>query len=78
MSVGGAEAAAVIRQSSSEQCAIGLRSRDTVDVAKIAAVFGGGGHKNAAGVYVKGRIADLKLRVIGEFEKVLTGGPPQQ
>jgi phosphoesterase RecJ-like protein len=71
MSVGGVEAAAIIRQSSAEQCAIGLRSRDAIDVARIAAVFGGGGHKNAAGAYVKGRIADLKPRVIGEFEKVL-------
>ncbi|MDR1256324.1 MAG: bifunctional oligoribonuclease/PAP phosphatase NrnA [Spirochaetaceae bacterium] len=73
MSIAGVEAAAVIRQSSAEQCAIGLRSRDTVDVARIAAVFGGGGHRNAAGAYVKGSIAELRLRVIGEFEKVLPG-----
>jgi phosphoesterase RecJ-like protein len=46
-------------------------------VARIAAVFGGGGHKNAAGAYVKGRIADLKPRVIGEFKKVLTDSPTQ-
>jgi phosphoesterase RecJ-like protein len=71
MSIGGVEAAAIIRQSLPEQCAIGLRSRDAIDVSRIAAVFGGGGHKNAAGAYVKGRIADLKPRVIGEFEKVL-------
>jgi phosphoesterase RecJ-like protein len=71
MSVGGVEAAAIIRQSSPEQCAIGLRSRDAVDVASIATVFGGGGHRNAAGAYVKGRIAELKPRVLGEFEKVL-------
>jgi phosphoesterase RecJ-like protein len=77
MSVGGVEAVAVIRQSLPEQCAIGLRSRDAVDVAKIAAVFGGGGHKNAAGVYIKGRIADLRPRVVSEFEKVLLDVPPE-
>jgi phosphoesterase RecJ-like protein len=71
MSVDSVEAIAVIRQSSAEQCAIGLRSRDSVDVAKIAAVFGGGGHKNAAGAYVKGSIAGIKQPLLSEFEKVL-------
>jgi phosphoesterase RecJ-like protein len=69
-SVGGVEAAAVIRQSSAAQCAIGLRSRDSVDVAKIAAAFGGGGHKNAAGAYIDGSMAPLKEAIISEFKKV--------
>ncbi|MDR2796209.1 MAG: bifunctional oligoribonuclease/PAP phosphatase NrnA [Spirochaetaceae bacterium] len=72
MSVDGVEAAAVIRQHTDRECAMGLRSRNSVDVAKIAAVYGGGGHKNAAGAYVKGRIVELKSSVIGEFEKILT------
>lgn len=73
MAVEGVEAVAIVRQHKEEECAIGLRSREAVDVAKVAAVYGGGGHKNAAAAYVKGRIADLKRSVIGEFEKVLTG-----
>jgi phosphoesterase RecJ-like protein len=71
MSVDGVEAAAVVRQSSADQCAIGMRSRDSVDVAKIASVFGGGGHKNAAGACVNGSIADIKQPLLNEFEKIL-------
>ena len=52
---------------------MGLRARNAADVAEIAAVYGGGGHKNAAGAYVKGRVEDLKPSVIREFEKILTG-----
>ncbi|MDR2097754.1 MAG: bifunctional oligoribonuclease/PAP phosphatase NrnA [Spirochaetaceae bacterium] len=73
MSVEGVEAAAVIRQSSPTQCAIGLRSRDSVDVAKIASAFGGGGHKNAAGAYLDGSIPGLKQALISEFKKVFPG-----
>ncbi|MDR0383251.1 MAG: bifunctional oligoribonuclease/PAP phosphatase NrnA [Spirochaetaceae bacterium] len=76
MSIGGVEAVAVMRQSASEQCAIGLRSRNSIDVAKIAAVFGGGGHKNAAGASVDGRIAELKRRIVEEFGKAMNGLPP--
>ncbi|MDR2804008.1 MAG: bifunctional oligoribonuclease/PAP phosphatase NrnA [Treponema sp.] len=72
MSVEGVEAAAVIRQSSPVECAIGLRSLNSVDVAKIAVVFGGGGHKNAAGAYLKGHIAALKQTLLGEFEKIFS------
>jgi phosphoesterase RecJ-like protein len=64
------EAIAVIRQETPERCSVGLRSRDWVDVAAIAAGFGGGGHKNAAGFAVPALIAELKPRVLSGFEKV--------
>ncbi|MDR0400772.1 MAG: bifunctional oligoribonuclease/PAP phosphatase NrnA, partial [Treponema sp.] len=54
------EAIAVVRQETPEKCTVGFRSRDWVDVAAIAAEFGGGGHKNAAGFAADARIADLK------------------
>jgi phosphoesterase RecJ-like protein len=68
-SVAGVEASVVIRQDTPENCALGLRSRDTVNVAEIAAIFGGGGHKNASGAYAEGSIAELKPRVIEAFAK---------
>jgi phosphoesterase RecJ-like protein len=71
MEIEGVEAVAALRQSSPTQCAIGMRSRDSVDVSKAAAIFGGGGHKNAAGAYVEGSIAGLKQSVLNEFEKIL-------
>jgi phosphoesterase RecJ-like protein len=66
-SVDGVEAIAIVRQDTPEECALGFRSKSGVDVAKIAAVFGGGGHKNAAGAYAAGTIAGLKRRVIEQF-----------
>jgi phosphoesterase RecJ-like protein len=73
LSVEGTEAAAVIRQESPEKCTVGLRSRDRVNVALIAADFGGGGHKNAAGFSREGAlIAELKPKLIVAFGKVFT------
>jgi phosphoesterase RecJ-like protein len=66
-SIDGVEAIAIVRQDTLEECTLGLRSKSDVDVAKIAAVFGGGGHKNAAGARTAGTIAALKRRVIEEF-----------
>jgi phosphoesterase RecJ-like protein len=45
---------------------------DRVDVRIIAESFGGGGHKNAAGLYIKGTIAELKPQIIKAFEGVFS------
>ena len=37
-----------------------LRSKGDVNVAGIAALFGGGGHKNAAGCKIKGNLKTVK------------------
>ncbi|MDR1470597.1 MAG: bifunctional oligoribonuclease/PAP phosphatase NrnA [Spirochaetaceae bacterium] len=66
-SVGGVEAIVVVRQDTPEKCVIGFRSKDAVDVSAIAAAFGGGGHKNAAGASVEGVISELKAQVIEQF-----------
>jgi len=71
-SVEGVEAIVVIRQESPTNCTVGLRSRDQVDVRSIAAAFGGGGHKNAAGLSIAGTIAELTPRFIKAFEVVFT------
>ncbi|GMO45279.1 MAG: bifunctional oligoribonuclease/PAP phosphatase NrnA [Termitinemataceae bacterium] len=71
-SIEGVEAIAVIRQESAENCTIGLRSKNAVDVGKIAADLGGGGHKNAAGGLVSGKIQDIQPIVLSEFEKIFT------
>ncbi|MDR1587403.1 MAG: bifunctional oligoribonuclease/PAP phosphatase NrnA [Treponema sp.] len=69
-SVSGVEAIVIIRQESPENCTVGLRSRDRIDVGAIAASFGGGGHKNAAGLSIKGVISDVKPGIIEAFGKV--------
>jgi phosphoesterase RecJ-like protein len=74
LSIGGVEAVAIIRQESPERCNIGLRSRNVLDVASIAAQFGGGGHKNAAGANLEGRIEDLCPRLLAAFGAPMSTG----
>ncbi|MDR0622874.1 MAG: bifunctional oligoribonuclease/PAP phosphatase NrnA [Treponema sp.] len=70
-SVAGVEAIVIIRQETPENCTVGLRSRDSIDVAAIAAGFGGGGHKNAAGFSAHGTIEEQRPKILAAFEKVL-------
>ncbi|MDR0636917.1 MAG: bifunctional oligoribonuclease/PAP phosphatase NrnA [Treponema sp.] len=70
--VAGVEAIVIIRQETPETCTIGLRSRDWVDVAAIAARFGGGGHKNAAGASASGTIEELQPQILAAFADALS------
>ncbi len=65
------EAVVFIRQDTDHTCTCGFRSRDKVDVSAIAAKFGGGGHKNAAGLSTDGKLENLKPAILKEFAKVL-------
>jgi len=44
---------------------VSFRAKGEVDVARIAARFGGGGHRNAAGVVIKGDLTQAKALVLG-------------
>ncbi len=48
-----------------------LRSSSDLDVAKIAAYFGGGGHVKAAGCTMSGSIYDVINNLSGHIEKQL-------
>lgn len=48
-----------------------LRANEYVDVAKIASVFSGGGHKRAAGFTIEGGLEDTVKKVLEEIKKVL-------
>ncbi len=62
-SVDGVQAAAMLREVDPGRTRISLRSPDQVDVAKVALQFGGGGHRNAAGLSIDADI-DAAQRVI--------------
>ena len=72
--VAGVEAIVVIRQETPANCSVGLRSRDCIDVGSIAASFGGGGHRNAAGFSAPETIAELKQKLLKTFENVFYTG----
>jgi phosphoesterase RecJ-like protein len=70
--VAGVEAIVIIRQEKPDNCTVGFRSREDVDVAAIARAFGGGGHKNAAGASIPGTIAELKPGILRSFGDIFS------
>ncbi len=50
---------------------VNLRSKDKIDVSKIAKIFGGGGHKNASGCTIKAKLPEAKFAVIQEIKKLI-------
>jgi phosphoesterase RecJ-like protein len=49
---------------------VSLRSDGTVDVAAIAAAFGGGGHCNAAGFNIQADLDELKSKIFNLAQKI--------
>lgn len=68
LGVAGCDAAMIIRQESETDCTVGLRAHDRVDVGSIAAKFGGGGHRLAAGLSIRGRVEEVREKLIKAFE----------
>ncbi len=52
-SIDGVKIAALLRENEDGSCRVSLRSEAGINVAKIAQVFGGGGHFNSAGCHMK-------------------------
>jgi bifunctional oligoribonuclease and PAP phosphatase NrnA len=50
---------------------VSLRSRENVDVAKVAEGFGGGGHRQASGAVIDGTMAEAKARVLAAVQAAL-------
>jgi len=69
--VEGVQAVALIRQETPATCTVGLRSREGVDVSVIAARFGGGGHRQAAGLNAPGSIDSIRAGLLAAFAEVL-------
>ena len=65
------EAVVFLRQDTPNTCTGGFRSQDKIDVSAVAAKFGGGGHKNAAGMSTDGKIETLIPRIVSEFSKIM-------
>lgn len=69
--IAGVEVAALIKQIGENNYKFSLRSNGNVNVAKLAANFGGGGHAKAAGFECKGELSILKKRFLDEVLKFL-------
>ena len=50
---------------------VSLRSKATLDVRAIAASFGGGGHRNAAGFSTSLAATDIEKKIVVQLQKAL-------
>lgn len=71
LSIGEVEAVAFFKELSPGVYRVSLRSKGKNNVAKVAEMFGGGGHRNAAGCRVQGDIEDVKRRVIEGLQNAI-------
>jgi phosphoesterase RecJ-like protein len=69
--ISGVEVGILFRELPEGQIKVGFRSKRAVDVAALAAVFGGGGHPRAAGCRLAGELAEAERLVLGATEKVV-------
>jgi len=70
-SIKGVEVAILFRQEGELDWKISLRSKGSVNVAKIAEGFGGGGHARAAGCSLEGDIINVKTKIISTIKEGL-------
>lgn len=67
----GVEAAIFLYEIGELEYKISLRASNVVDVSKVAAVFGGGGHVKAAGLTMQGEIPEIINKLVEEIGKQL-------
>ena len=70
-SVEGVEVGLMLIEQITGQVKVSFRSREVVDVAKIAETFGGGGHQRAAGATLPGPIATARATGLGAVAAAL-------
>lgn len=68
------EVSIFLREKSDNTIKVGLRSNKYIDVAKIASIFGGGGHVRAAGLTIYSDLISAKQKVLEEVKKEILGG----
>lgn len=65
------EAVIYMREIGPDSYRVSLRSKGDLNVAKIAERFGGGGHRNAAGLQIDGDWDSVERMLVGTIREVL-------
>jgi len=73
-SIDDVELAALFRELGEREIRVSLRSRNNYNVASLAERFGGGGHRNAAGLTIHDDIATAKSLIVGALGEMLAAG----
>jgi len=61
-----------------DQYRVSMRSKGAIDIGAIAAEYGGGGHKNAAGCTITGAIDTLRATLVEKIEGAIDGRPARR
>lgn len=77
IAVSGVEAAVLLRELPDRRVRLSLRSKGQVNVARIAASFGGGGHLHAGGCTVEGPLSAATERILETVRRALMTDVPQ-
>jgi phosphoesterase RecJ-like protein len=72
----GARVGLLVQEVAPNEIRASLRSDGTVDVNAVASRFGGGGHRNAAGLRVRGALEQVRSDLFQALEQAMNGGPP--
>jgi bifunctional oligoribonuclease and PAP phosphatase NrnA len=75
LTVGDVEAVAFFRELPNDTFRISLRSKNRVNVARVAEHFGGGGHSNAAGFTIKATFEELSRQVLERLKEAVETAP---
>ncbi len=61
----------LLRQIGQKSWKVSLRSKGTIDISAVAAMFDGGGHRNAAGCSISGKLKDAKADLLKAVQDVI-------
>ena len=75
LAIGEVETVAFFKELRPGAYRISLRSKGKNNVAKVAELFGGGGHRNAAGCRIEGELEEVKRRVIEGLQNCIGVAP---
>jgi phosphoesterase RecJ-like protein len=71
LAMDGVRVALLFRELPGGRIKVSLRSKGDLDVHRLASGFGGGGHRNASGIVLDGRLDDVSERIIVEATRPL-------
>jgi len=71
-SIAGVLVVAFLKQWEPDSIRVSLRSTGSLDVCRVAGLFGGGGHLNAAGCSMTGTIDEAREKLVGELEALIS------
>jgi phosphoesterase RecJ-like protein len=72
------QAVVFFKHSEGDKYRVSMRSKGDIDIGSVAQEFGGGGHKNAAGCTVTGRIDALRNTFIEKIQEAIDGRPARR